>query len=274
MFNGQYTSIDSVLRKIAKYPFVEGLTRGEAAHQLVELLQLIGATLPLERQYATIKIDTHKGAMPKGVMFVHGVRNLGTNCVDTGVVMSYASDIYHSDLHSVEAKKNCETTTLTTEDVAELYGIKPVGGVGEISMPSWAVGSVLPREYEENSYNINGSSIDTSFANGYVKLAFDGVKVDEAGLPMVPAEATFVKAFTYYLLKEAVEPAFFSGDVRRDIYEEIGKQYAFYVGSAENTFKMPSPDQMQTMINGLVRLLPRANNTSDGWKSFNKQSRF
>jgi len=275
MFNGQYTTIDSVLKGISKYPFVEDLTKGEAAHKLVSLLQLIGATLPLQRTYKTIEIDTHKGELPTGIMYIHGVRNLGTNCVTgKGIVMNYASDIYHSDLHSAEAQKNCAITTPTADDVNDLYGTKPVGGVGELNLPSWAVGETVPRSIAENSYNINGTSIDTSFPYGYVRMAYDAVKLDKDGFPMVPKEATFINAFKYFLLKEAAEPAFFSGDVRKDIYNEIDKQYDFYVGAAQNSFNMPSPDQMQTMINGLVRLLPHANNHSDGWKTFNKQSRF
>ena len=275
MFNGQYTSIASVLKSISKYPFVEELSKGEAAHQLVELLQLVGATLPLQRTYKTIEIDTHKGALPTGIMYIHGVRNLGTNCVTgEGVPMNYASDIYHSGLHSKEAQANCRVSTPTTAEVNELYGSKPVGGVGEIVMPNWAVGTTVPKAISENSYNINGSSIDTSFPYGFVKIAYDTIKLDDAGYPMVPDDATFLKAFKYYLLKEAVEPAFFAGDVRRDIYNEINTQYDFYVGAAENSFKMPSPDQMQSMINGLVRILPTTNNHSDGWKSFNKPSRF
>lgn len=279
MFNGQYLKIDTVLEGIKNYPFIESLTRREAANGLVSLIQLIGVTLPLLNLYETIEIKDHKGLLPSDIMYINGVRNKGTNCSEGGVPMSYASDLYHSNLHSEAAKKACYGDTIGVDDMEDLYGpkeagdTKTVGGVGETVLQPWQVEDI-PLEIYENSYNINGSSIDTSFLNGFVEIAYEGVKTDESGYPMIPDDAPFVNAFKYFLLKNAVEPEFFRGLVNERVYREINTQYDFYVGSAANSLNMPSMDQMQSMINGLVRLIPRAHNASDGWKSFNKPEYF
>ena len=209
-------------------------------------------------------------------MFIHGVNNKGTNCTNQGVVMRYASDIYNSVLHSDYAKSECGMTPTDTELVtlygpAEVGDIKVTGDVGTMSLQAWQVQDV-PSGAIENSYSINGSSIDTSFPDGFIEIAYDAVKLDDQGFPMIPDDKPFRQAFKYFLLKNAVEPEYFRGNVSGNVYREINTQYDFYVGSAGNSFNMPNPDQMESMINGLVRILPRKN-TYDGWKSFNKPER-
>lgn len=277
MFNGQYIKLDTVLNEVSKYPFMEKLSKREAAHKLIDLLGMVGATMPLVRTYANLLIDQHKAALPGGIMWIHGVKNHGKSCDSAGVPMNYATDIYHSQLHSIEAKKACEGETLTDATMNSLYGPKvqgdekTTGGVLEMSLQAWQVGGNIPRQFEENSYSINGASIDTSFPSGYVTIAYDAVKMDENGFPMVPDFPSFKQAFKYFLLKSFAEPEYYRGSVQKHIYTDIDTQYSWYVGQASSGFKMPSPDKMQAMINGLVRILPRTNDHSDGWKSFNKK---
>ena len=277
MFNGNYIKLDTILGQLRKYPFMEGLTKREAAHNLVTLLSQTGATVPLQRTYRTLDIKQHKALLPGDIVYLHGVRNLGLDCGSDGVPMKYATDIWHSVLHSKEAKDECAGEGLCPQTFDTLYGpkaqgdTKTTGGELEMSLRAWQVGGNVPRQYAENSYSINGTSIDTSFPCGFVSLSYDSVVTDEQGFPMIPDNKSFREAFKYFLLKNQAEPEYFRGNVSRNVYEEIEKQYTWYIGQASSSFKMPSPDQMESMINGLVRIIPRTNNHSDGWKSFNKK---
>lgn len=277
MFNGNYIKIDTAINEVSKYPFIEGLTRREAANSLVTLLGLIGTVLPLERTYKVIEIKSHKGALPNNIMFLHGVNNKGTNCSNRGVVMRYASDIYNSVLHSDLAKSECGATP-SNKEMITLYGpadvgdIKVTGEVGTMNLQAFQVANSIPTGAVENSYTINGSSIDTSFPSGFIEIAYDAVKLDDKGFPMIPDDKPFRQAFKYFLLKNAMEPEYFRGNVSGSVYREINTQYDFYVGAAGNSFNMPNPDQMESMINGLVRILPNKN-VKEGWKSFNKPER-
>lgn len=278
MTNGKYIKIDVILADIADYPFMEGITKREAAHSLVTLLGLVGAVMPLERTYKTIEIKEHKGALPTNIMYIHGVNNRGTTCTSKGIPMRYATDIYNSALHSDALKAQCNGTYVCENDVSNLYGgqlvdlpeVKTIGSEGEMNLQVWQASGSLRSEIKDNSYSINGSSIDTSFACGYVEIAYDAIKTDSNNFPMIPDDKPFREAFKYYLLKKAVEPEFFRGNVTQMVYAEINKQYAWYVGGAGNSLNMPNPDQMQAMINGLVRILPRGENHQDGWKSFTR----
>lgn len=277
MFNGNYIKLDVMLGLLAKYPFTEGITKREVAHALVDLLRQTGATTPLKREFQTIKINQHKGELPQGIVYIHGVRNLGLLCNSDGIPMNYASDIWHSSLHSKAAKAECAGQRLDTSTYESLYGpkaqydYKETGGVLETSLHAWQVGDDVPRGFAENSYNINGSSIDTSFPTGYVSIAYDKIMSDSEGFPMIPDNTSFKEALKYFILQSRAEPEYYRKNITRDIFNEIQTQYTWYIGQASNSFKIPSPDQMEAMINGLVRILPRAHNHSDGWKSLNKK---
>ena len=280
MFNGNYVEIDTVLNEIKKYPFTEELTKREASHKLVGLLRLSGGTMPLIRTYKNIKIDQHKGEMPKEVFFIHGVNNKGNSCSNKGIPMIYSSDIYLSALHSEEARATCGTTINEAEQVKGIYpptveaDATTVNGLlwgAHIPQPALQPVSAIPIGICENSYTINGMSIDTSFAYGWVEMAYDTVQVDCNGFPMIPDDESFKQAFKYYLLKTAAEPAFYRGDVQRHVYYDIEQQYDWYIGQASNSFKNLSPDQVESMARGLIRILPRNDHHTDGWKSFNKR---
>ena len=267
MFSGNYIGIDILLSEVRKYPWLEGITKREAANSLIDLLGLIGAVLPLERKYETIEIVQNKGYLPKGMLYIHGINNKGNSPDNKGIVMRYASDIYNSTLHSDTAKKECAGEVVTEDNISSLY--KTTGDVGETNLQDWQTS--IGRAIYENSYSINGESLDVSFPSGYVEIAFDTVKTDEDGYPMIPDDKAFKQAYKYFLIKNGAEPEFYRGNVPAAIYRDIETQYDFYVGSAGNSFNMPSPDQLETMIKGLVRILPTSNNVTDGWKSFNKR---
>ena len=266
MFNGNYIKIDTILNDISQYPFVEKLTKRDASHHLVKVLGLMGTTLPLERRYEIIQIKTHKGELPSDIVYLHGVNNKGDNPDNEGYVMKYASDIYHSVLHSDEAKANCKTGT--TPEVTP-GDTKEVGEVGEIEAPLWYAKKVED-VYDENSYVINGMSIDVSFANGYVEIAYDGIKMDPEGFPMIPDDPAFREAFKYFLLKQSAEPNFYRGTVNERVYRDIEQKYYAYIAAASNRFNMPSLDQMESIRNTLIRILPNQHQHKDGWRSANR----
>ena len=271
MFNGKYKKLDTILPQIRKYPFTENLSKREVAHQLVGLLQLIGATMPLERLYANIELSAHKAAIPQGMMYLHGVNYKGLKCTNQGLVMRYASDIYHSALHSPEAKAQaCGTSTAVPASGT------PVSS-GDLKVAATAITdadvvSIVDPKYVnyDLSYTINGMAIDSSLPSGWIEVAYDGVKLDDQGYPMIPDDKSFELALRYFVIKEYAEPSYIRGDVTDRVYSHIETQYNWYVGQAFSSLTMLSADQADTMANGLMRIIPQTDLTLDGYKQMNK----
>ena len=263
-FTNNYIPLERMKDELNAYPFTEGISKREVANHLISLLKLIGPILPTKRTYKTLKLDQHRADLPKGMLRVHGVNYKGDSEDNKGVAMRYASDIYNSALHSDTAKAECSGEKISKDNISHITtGVLSNG----LMIPSLNMNRPNV-QLVENSYTFNGEQINTSMPYGYVEIAYDEIVSDEDGYPLIPDTAEFRQALKYYILRQKVEPEYFRGEVRSNIYNEILKQYAFYVGSATNSFNMPSPDQMETMIRGLVRLLPTDNNITDGWKGF------
>jgi len=272
-FNGNYIKIDQALNEISVYPFISEMTKREASHLLVKLLGLIGATMPLTRVYKDIKINQHQGVLPTDIVYIDGVSNKGNSCNNRGIPMKYASDIYHSALHSDEAKKACKGKSIdTTASVGQIYPPLAPDNPDWINLSQpvfwYPVGSES-KMYDDNSYTINGMSINTSFPYGYVEIAYDSIKTDDAGYPMIPDDAAFREAYKYFLLKNAAEPAYYSEEISKQIYEDIQQKYYAYAGAAFGSLMMLSPDQYESMANSLIRIIPTQHDYRDGWRRTN-----
>lgn len=277
-FNGNYLTIDSILHDVKSYPFTENLSKREAAHQLADLIGLIGVVSPLTRKYYNVQISQYKGALPKDIMYIQGVNNKGNSCYNQGIPMRYATDIYQSVLHSDEAKAECLGTSVSSSNVSSIYPPQtPVDTPEDLNWCQhvWAPATYsqdIPSGISENSYAINGASIDVSFDYGWVEIAYDAFTTDEDGFPMVPDDPSFKQAYKYYLLRNAAEPAFYRGDIQQYVYNNIEQQYNWYVGQAGNKLSMPSMDQMQSWANGLIRIIPATEPFKDGYKNLNKRT--
>lgn len=232
MNNTKYISIKTILYDISKYPFVEGIQAEDIAIYLNSLLSLVGSPFLFHKKYATINIVNSKGALPSDLIMIEGCRYKHSEN-DNYTALKYASDIYHSQYHVTNSPD------LTC--------------------------------HSDNSYSINNCAIYTSFSEGIVEMAYQGIIVDEEGLPMIPDNPSFKQALKYYILWQYSEPARYRGEVTRDIYEDIKQQYFWYVGQASNSFNMLTPDRAKSLENGLIRLFQNVDFHSTGWKTFNKK---
>ena len=248
MFNGNYISIKSILGTIVNYPFVEGIAKEDIALYLAEFLRKVGAPISFLDKIDTIDILNNKGDLPNDILYIRGTRvacdglilsnNSTYNCDNKQgyISLKYASDIYHTGYHCTD-----------TGD--------------ELDMNA------------DFTYSLNGGRIFTSFKEGCIEMSYKGLMVDDQGFPMIPDDVKVIEALKYYILWKYAEPAYYRKDVPRDIYDDIKTQYAFYVGAAQNSLNMPSPDQMQTLQNGLIRLIRNTQWHEEGWRNFTKKEK-
>lgn len=238
MFNGNYISISSILSNILKYPFVEGIQKEDIAEYLAALTRLIGAPIAMVNLVKELKVENYRAKTPTDLIYVRGIR-YNSEQIDTKeayIPMRYASDIYHSGIHCSDSLDN----------------------------------SCINTDY---TYEIDSNYIRTSAETGYIQIAYQSIKTDEYGLPMIPDDEKFKQALKYYILWQYAEPSYYRKDVPRDVYEDIKQNYAFYVGGASNSLNMPSPDQMKTLENGLIRLIKSSTQHETAWRNFQRKEK-
>lgn len=235
MNNAKYVSIKTILYDISRYPFVEGIQIEDIALYLNNLLSLVGSPFLFDKKYATIDIKNHKGLLPCDLITIDGTRYKHDES-DCYTALKYASDIYHSIFHC--------------HDSPDLTCVSNA------------------------SYSINNGIIYTSFSEGILEMAYQGIVTDEEGFPMIPDNVSFKQALKYYILWQYAEPAKYRGEVTREIYEDIKQQYFWYVGQASNSFNMLTPDRAKSLENGIIRLFVNTDFHSNGWQTFNNKEQF
>lgn len=237
MFNGKYISITSILSQILKYPFVEGLSKEDVAGFLAEFLRIVGAPIAFTDKVVELEVKNYRANIPKDLIYIKGIRY---NCCneenkDKYTPMRYASNIYHSGAHcseNINEQANC-TSNYT--------------------------------------YILNSQYIQTSEKDGFIQVAYQAIFTDSEGMPMIPDDSKIKQALKYFILWQYAEPAYYRKDVPRDIYHDIKQQYFWYIGAAQNSLNMPSPDQMKTLENGLIRLIKSSTQHETTWRNFDNK---
>lgn len=118
-------------------------------------------------------------------------------------------------------------------------------------------------------YKNNGKYIFTEFSDGWVEVTYDGVPIDEEGLPLVPDDPKMLEALKYHIIfhndwinwrRNPASPGL------RALINDSEQRRDFYVGAARNKARIPTVDQMEALKNQWLRVIPR---TDEHYNSFN-----
>jgi hypothetical protein len=101
-------------------------------------------------------------------------------------------------------------------------------------------------------YDVELGHITMSFKDGMVRVHYRGLPLDEEGFPLIPDNEEYKQALYWYCRAQMIGAGYkdtvFS-------YAHCEAQFDKYVAKAKGRIKYPSPDQMQSRINTLNRLV-------------------
>lgn len=120
----------------------------------------------------------------------------------------------------------------------------------------------------ELTYSIQNGVIFTSREDGCIELAYKAIATDEEGYPLIPDNQKIELALEYYILSRYLEPLWLMGKIQDKAFEYIQQKRYFYIPSAQNGANMLSVDKMETVMNGLNRLIVNTNAHSNTFKNF------
>lgn len=115
------------------------------------------------------------------------------------------------------------------------------------------------------TYKIQGQVIFTSIRDGEIEIAYEAISVDEEGYPLIPENASFVRALELYIKKQCFTIQFDLGKITPQVYNNVCQEYAWAVGQAQNELVKPSIDQMQAIANSWNTLIPRVTSHASGF---------
>lgn len=140
-----------------------------------------------------------------------------------------------------------------------------------IATDSFHASDNQPAELRELTYQVKSGIIFTSFSEGCIEVAYKKLPVDEEGYPLIMDEEKLKMAIEYYILHRYLEPLWMMGKISDKAFDHVSKERHYYMAAASSKLQMPSMDKMQSMVNGINRLLINNNAHRDNFRLTGKK---
>jgi len=118
-------------------------------------------------------------------------------------------------------------------------------------------------------YSCNRYTITTNATNGCIRISYKAIPIDKEGFPLVPDNEKFKEALKYHVLWNTYEILSFQQEIPDKVLAQVEKQYMWYVGSADNSLRMPNISEMESIKNSIIRLIHSSNNYEEGFRNLN-----
>lgn len=113
---------------------------------------------------------------------------------------------------------------------------------------------------------VNKDTFKFSFKEGQIALAYTRAKLDEeTGWPMMPDNASFLNACTYFNIWKMMEKEFYANrDGAEKRMDKAEQQWIWYCGQAgSDALMLKGEDEHQNFMDGRNQMIPKLNRYSD-----------
>lgn len=117
------------------------------------------------------------------------------------------------------------------------------------------------------TYVVTPGYIKTAIKTGYIMLSYQAVPVDNDGYPMIPDDESFEEAIYWYINMKLTYPDWKMGRVRDAVYYDARNSWNFYRKQAYAHAMMPNIDQLESIKNAWLRLVPEINEHANGFST-------
>jgi len=121
------------------------------------------------------------------------------------------------------------------------------------------------------TYLITPNYIKTNVETGYLMLAYQAIPTDAEGYPMIPDNQSFLDAIYWYINMKLMYPDWVTGKVRDAVYADAKRSWNYYCKQAYGEALMPNKDQIESIKNTWLRLVPEINEHSTGFSTMGQR---
>lgn len=185
-----------------------------------------------------------------------------TTTVPTSDIVTLAMDLYDLTYAEAITKINDEPATRTKLNYL----------LGQTS-PTLPKGSGDIEETTDLTYLINNNYIKTNISTGYLMVAYQAIPTDGDGYPLVPDHASFIEALYWYITMKVLYPKWAAGQVRDAVYYDARRSWNYYSKQAYGEAMMPNQDQMESIKNSWLKLVPEINHHDSFFNTLGQEER-
>jgi hypothetical protein len=162
-------------------------------------------------------------------------------------IVTLAMTLY--GLSYADALTKVNTDSITRDNLTVLLNnLYPSAGISSVDNIT-----STPETYK---YIITSNYIKTNVRNGYIMMAYQAIPTDTNGYPLIPEDVDFMEAIYWYITMKLMYPEWKAGRVRDEVYYDARRSWNFNCKKAYGNAMMPNVDQLESIKNQWLRLVP------------------
>lgn len=204
-----------------------------------------GPWFPMQKESRTVKQFKHKPEPPRPEIIPvkpHDPENYAIEEPDAVIVPPEGPEPHQPIAHKIFTSQH---QFFTQNGMKFWNGLKPVF------------------DHKRPAYWIKPGWIVTNQKHGFIKLNYKAIATDERGYPLIPDLSSYQEAIYWYVTMKLTFPKFLKGKLggrsvrdNRQVYTYIQQQWNFYRNQAYAEAMMPTQDDMRTIKNDWLKLIP------------------
>lgn len=168
----------------------------------------------------------------------------------------------------------CDFVKLETAATKNGNWLKPSQSAFDFNYGKSATADLLNNGMWEDAYTIDNCWMKVNFLEGTVTISYMAVRTDEDGFPMVPDDVSYKEALYWYIVSKLYYPDYLRGTMAQYVYRDIENNWQRYCSQARGNAYMPDLNELESIKQMWVRLLPSINNHSlDFFRESNNRER-
>jgi hypothetical protein len=131
----------------------------------------------------------------------------------------------------------------------------PLTASEDISQEFFNAGSNLPTR-TDGTYSLNSRFVNLNFEEGTIEVIYKAIAVDEECYPLVLNNATLLRCVESYIKYKYFDMLNDMDLISDRKLNKAETDYMFNVGQADANLKLPSADEMESLVNQITQLIP------------------
>jgi hypothetical protein len=203
-------------------------------------------------RYATGSFDSGVDIVDKNTLV-----DLNSSSAIVMLCMTLYDEDYETALNSINTNP---LRRAKLNGVLALQGEYAKGGIGS-----------LAEHTTDLTYMIKPGYIKTNIETGFLMLAYQAIPTDKEGYPMIPDNQSYIDAIYWYIVMKLLYPKWANGQVRDVVYYDAKRSWNYYCKQAYGNAMMPNKDQMESIKNAWLRLVPEINEHQSAYSTLGER---
>lgn len=239
----QSVSIENVISKVIRETKVSDTSAIMELYEVIpDAMGMMQTRLELRATFVDLCVHFHKAKLPSGLIVMPAVEYCGRR-------------LPWSNSARPIRPKHVQPPTVDGISLFQSHIIRDTNPVTEDTFISWTIDQIMNLvEHPHHYYWIDMGYINTTFAEGTIRVHYKDAHKDENGNLLIPDNSFYREALYYYCRAKLIGMGAYEDKIIGE--EKCMQRFELNAGRAIDEIDYPTEDQMQAIVANQVRLVP------------------